>query len=433
MSELIEIELDQVVPDDNNVRRRMDLSSLRELAASIKVAGQLTPAQVQRNGDGKYHLISGHRRLAAMILLADDPDAPPFKLRAEVVEVTSEMQVRQSQLIENIQRQDLDPIDEANGYRQLQDAGLKVKDVAGLVGKAQSHVSKRLSLLKLPESIYGAIRDGYLGLDAAYQLSKYAHYTAEVETLVLRFADEKRNVPDHVIEQLGEKLEFAERRVSLIKALEDRKIQVQDPSTIDTKTMERIEVIPADELPDAVFTEDDIVTVELPAYGHPKITRWGPRHGTVAKGENSSAEEAAKEGRKLEKEARLDRLQRAQVACRRPAKGQVADLAMAAIAYGHTTMADAKDVLNILVIEPQTRVEKVNDRDGNQVEKDRADWIGTLRKIQQDAEVPAHRLALAHLLAFWVRDGNPQPRMREYMPVAAAIGDWMDERTKVEE
>lgn len=428
---ILELDLDQVIADPNNVRRRMDLTSLRELAASIKSAGQLQPGSVQANGDGKYHVVSGHRRLAALILLAEE-GVPNVKFRAEVVTPESEMEVRRAQLIENIQRQDLDPVDEALGYKELAAAGLKVKDIGAMVGKAQSHISKRMALLKLSETVHRAIRDGYLGLDDAYQLSKFAHYEAEVDALVTRYTDEKRPVPSDVIERLGEKLEFAERRIALIKNLEDRGVMVQDPSTIDTKILERLEVIPADELPEASFNEDDVVTVELPSYGHPKITRWGPRVGKTKGSEGTDKEEQAREARRVEKEAKLDRLQQAQLACRRPSKSDVASLAFVALAHNSAYGADAKDVVNILVLEPKTRVEKRPDRDGNQVEKDVPDWHGTLHDVLRNEEIPVHRVALAHLLAPWVRDGSPAGRMRDHMPLAAAIGDWMADRTQAE-
>ena len=412
-----------LVPDETNLRQIVSVPELRELATSIDSSGILQPLRVFPNGDGTFHIISGHRRWAAVRLLEEADPNKVIGIPVMVVPFDSTDKVKIEQLIENIQRSDLDPIEEAFGFQALQDAGRKIKDIVALVGKSQSHISKRLALLKLPEVCWKALRDGYLGLDEAYQLSKFAHYTAEVEAMVGRYVDEKRHVNAKSIDELGQKLEKAEQRMRIIKVLEERGVMVQDVTTIDTKTLERIEVIEPDELPDAVFTDADIVTVELPSYGFPKVTRWGER--VKGSTEPSNSQLAERERNKALRDAKMVRLENAQLVARRPAKGAVGELLAVWVAT-QFSQNDAKTICQILVLEPRTKVEKAMDKDGNEVEKEVNDWAGTLKDEISDGSVSPHRAALAVLLTHWVNQGPATKEVRRWNPAYAALSDYVD-------
>jgi ParB family chromosome partitioning protein len=129
-----------------NVRKAFDQAALEELAADIRIHGIIQPLVV-RNGDDGYELIAGERRLRAAKLAGLET------VPARVMEVTAAV-AAEMQLVENLQRQDLSPIEEALGFRQLMDkAGLSQKELAAKIGKSQPYVANRLWLLRLPERL----------------------------------------------------------------------------------------------------------------------------------------------------------------------------------------------------------------------------------------------------------------------------------------
>jgi ParB/RepB/Spo0J family partition protein len=418
---------EDLIPDPDNLRTVVSRVALQELAASIASSGVLQPLRVyaDNNGEvGKYHIIAGHRRYAAVGMLADEGKKVPVPCM--VVEFNSIDRVRADQLVENIQRADLDPVDEALGYQALQDTGRKIKDIVILVGKSQSHISKRLALLKLPKVCHKAVRDELLGLDEAYQLSRFAQYQVEIEALVGQFVEEKRKIRAIDVEGMAEKLEKAEQRMRLLKVLEDRGVEVVDVTVIDTKLLERAETFDAEELAEAAFLADDIVTLEMPAYGFPRITRWTPRVKGAT--EPTDAQVRERDAKRREREQKQARLEQAQLIARRPAKGPVGELlAVVAAHEGHYDWA--KDVLQILVVEPEVKVETKIDKEGNSVEKDVPDWTGTLHRALANGELPFHRVALAYLLARWVKDGPPSKSRITVDPGYAAVSAYVDNQT----
>lgn len=135
-------------------RLSFDKERLEELAASIKEHGVLQPLVVSPLADGRYELIAGERRLRASRLagLATVP---------AIVRTADDQQKAELALIENLQRHDLNVIEEAKAYQQLADAyGLSQEDIATRVGKSRSAVANRLRLLHLPIAILKAVSDG---------------------------------------------------------------------------------------------------------------------------------------------------------------------------------------------------------------------------------------------------------------------------------
>lgn len=428
MSEQLTVNYDDLIPDPDNLRRRVSVPELRELATSIATRGVLQPLRVYADGNGaagKFHIIAGHRRWAAVGMLRDEQSIE-VGLPIVVVPFDSMDGVKADQLVENIQRSDLDPVEEGEGYRYLQDAGRKVKDIVALVGKSQSHVSKRLALLKLPKSVHAAMRADLIGLEEAYQLSKFAQYAVEIDAVIEQCVSEKRHVTEYEIERLGDRLEKAEQRQRILSILEDRGIEVVDADTIDTKTLERTETFGFDELPEAAFADDDIVTVEMPAYGYPKITRWGTR--VKGSTEPTDSQKRERERKRTEREARLARLETAQSLARRPAKSGVAELAFLNLAHS-VYDSEAKAVCEILVLDPVMKEGTRQDKEGNEVATEAADWGATLRQALEKEDIPAHRIALASLLATWVAQGPATKDSRRYRPAYTAVSDFVDNQT----
>ncbi|MDR3130502.1 MAG: ParB/RepB/Spo0J family partition protein [Treponema sp.] len=148
------IPLNKLSANPNQPRKDFDEEALRELADSIREHGVIQPLLVEENGDGAYVIIAGERRsrAARMAGLTEVP---------ALIRSYTDQQRMEISLIENIQRADLNPVEEAMAYRQLMDlTGLSQDEVAARVGKNRATVTNTLRLLKLPQDMIQALRDG---------------------------------------------------------------------------------------------------------------------------------------------------------------------------------------------------------------------------------------------------------------------------------
>ncbi|HXV75560.1 MAG TPA: ParB/RepB/Spo0J family partition protein [Candidatus Polarisedimenticolaceae bacterium] len=162
-------------PNPAQPRTSFDEERLDELARSIKNQGVLQPIVVRPGKDGAYELIAGERRWRAAQM------AGLLKIPA-VVRETGDSQLRELALIENLQRDDLDPIEEAAAYQALIDeADLTQQDVADRVGKSRATVANALRLLNLPAEVQQMIRDGQLSAGHAKALLGLASSTGQIE------------------------------------------------------------------------------------------------------------------------------------------------------------------------------------------------------------------------------------------------------------
>jgi len=154
------VALDRIRPCPFQPRKDFSPETLRELADSIKEQGIVQPLIV-RERDGHLELIAGERRWRAAQLLGL-AEVPVILRQAD------DRAVLELALIENLQRENLNPIEEAQGYAQLiEQFQLKQEEVAGKVGKSRAVVANALRLLKLPPTIQTTIRDGRLSVGHA--------------------------------------------------------------------------------------------------------------------------------------------------------------------------------------------------------------------------------------------------------------------------
>ena len=150
---VVEVPLDHIRPNPYQPRRHMDDAGLQELAASIREHGILQPVLVTETLDG-YQLIAGERRVRASRL------AGLQRIPALIRQLADRDQLEVA-LVENVQRADLDPIEEALAYRQLIDEfGLTQEQVSDRVGKARATIANTLRLLDLHAEVQAAIVDG---------------------------------------------------------------------------------------------------------------------------------------------------------------------------------------------------------------------------------------------------------------------------------
>jgi len=174
----LEVPVDGIKPNPDQPRSRFDDESLSELAASIEEVGVLQPIVISREDDGTLYLIAGERRWRAA------RKAGLVTIPAVVRGATGETTLVEA-LIENVQRQDLTPLEEAHAYKQLlENTGMKQEQVAERVGKSRSAVSNTLRLLQLPGAVQRMIDTGALSAGHARALvgledEKYAVYLAE--------------------------------------------------------------------------------------------------------------------------------------------------------------------------------------------------------------------------------------------------------------
>lgn len=154
-SGVMQVSVEQVKPNPRQPRTHFDSSALADLAASIREHGVIQPLIVSQNESGMgYTLIAGERRLQAS-KLAGLTEVPV------IVRQTTDQEKLELALIENIQRADLNPLEEANAYQQLSDEfHLSHEEIAQRVGKSRVAVTNTLRLLKLSAPIQQALVDG---------------------------------------------------------------------------------------------------------------------------------------------------------------------------------------------------------------------------------------------------------------------------------
>src|SRR5881628_1750778 len=162
----IEADIDRLAPNDFQPRLDVNDARLQELAQSIKSNGVIQPIIVRRMGD-RFEIIAGERRWRAAKL------AGLLRVPVVVRDVApgQEKSLLEMALIENIQREDLNPIDEALAYRRLaDDFQLKQEDIAIAVGKDRASVANYLRLLKLPDEVRNEVASGRLSMGHARAL-----------------------------------------------------------------------------------------------------------------------------------------------------------------------------------------------------------------------------------------------------------------------
>jgi len=160
------IPVDKIKPNKNQPRRAFDDNQLNELANSIREKGIIQPLILRHSpdNDGSYQIVAGERRWRAA-QLAQLHDVPAL------VRDYNETEVLEIAIIENIQRAELNSLEEAAGYRQLMDRfGHTQERIAEALGKSRSHIANLLRLLTLPEYVQDLLRQGLLSAGHARAL-----------------------------------------------------------------------------------------------------------------------------------------------------------------------------------------------------------------------------------------------------------------------
>ena len=215
----LEVDIDRIVPNSFQPRRQMDDARLDDLARSIKSNGVIQPLVVRRSGD-RFHIIAGERRWRAA------QKAGLLRVPVVVREIVAgqERSLLEMALIENIQRENLNPIDEAQAYRRLtEEFKLTQDEIANAVGKDRATVANFMRLLKLPEEVRTDVATGNLSMGHARALLALA-----------KEADQRRLARDVIARSLS--VRETESLVRKVVEGETRKPTEEQAKPVDVHT-----------------------------------------------------------------------------------------------------------------------------------------------------------------------------------------------------
>jgi ParB/RepB/Spo0J family partition protein len=173
---IVYLDIAQVALNPNNPRKRMDEATLSDLAKSIEQVGVLQPVMVRQRAEDKpksrfkpnkaYELISGHRRLLAATIAG-------LETIPAIIKDLTDDQAFEVAIMENLQREDVDPLDESAAFNAMMESGrYSVEDIAGKVGKSTVFVHQRMKLSSLIPELQAKMAEGVLGLTNAMMIAK---------------------------------------------------------------------------------------------------------------------------------------------------------------------------------------------------------------------------------------------------------------------
>lgn len=193
--EVIDIDVDKIKPNPFQPRKRFDETALNELAESIRINGVLQPVIVKKIIDG-YMLVTGERRCKASTIAG-------FKTVPAIVRDYNNQYLAELALMENIQREDLTIVEEAQAYQNaIESLNLTHMELSRKIGKSRSYVSNTLGILSLPQSIMDEINQGNITMGHARALSKLKDVN-RIKTITSMIIEHKLTVRD--IESLVKK------------------------------------------------------------------------------------------------------------------------------------------------------------------------------------------------------------------------------------
>jgi len=202
------IPTDDVVPAEDNVRRK--LGDVKELAASIASVGVIEPLLVTPSENGRFTVVAGHRRLAAAIE-AGLTEVPC------IVKELSEVERLETMIAENLARQALNPLEEAQAYFRMVELAVPVKDLARRLGRPAKHITGRLALLELPRNVQAKVEKGALGVSDANALLALKDHPDVIADLISDDWD-SGDLERAVIREVA-RIEADEKRSAVVEAL----------------------------------------------------------------------------------------------------------------------------------------------------------------------------------------------------------------------
>ena len=183
-SSAVKLKLSEIEPNKNQPRKKFDEEALAELSHSIELHGVIQPILVRPMPDGSYQLVAGERRWRAS-RMAGLTEVPV------VIKELTDAQVAELALVENLQREDLDPIEEALGYKELSEKyDYTQEEISNLVGASRPAIANALRLLTLPEEIIKLVSSKELSAGHARALLTLEDDRAKIELAKLVIKDD---------------------------------------------------------------------------------------------------------------------------------------------------------------------------------------------------------------------------------------------------
>ncbi len=222
-----EVAVDEIIPNPYQPRRNLNQEELEELAQSIKEHGLIQPLIVKRDEEsGKYQLIAGERRWRAAKMAG-------LNTVPVIVKEVSPRQMLELALVENLQRADLNPLEEAEAYRFLiEEFGLTQEEVAKRVGKSRAAVANTLRLLRLPSEAKKALIEGFISEGHARALLALPSPELQIKALEKII---KRGLNVRQTEELVKKLQEAKPQFSKESAPEIRELEEKLMENLGTR------------------------------------------------------------------------------------------------------------------------------------------------------------------------------------------------------
>lgn len=222
------LKISLIDPKSDQPRKSFDPDSLEELAESIKENGLLQPIIVREYGDGRYQIIAGERRFRAS-KIAELTEIPAIIMNKD------DRKAAEIALIENVQREDLNPIEEAMAFRTLaDDYGLTQEELSIKIGKSRSAIANATRLLDLPDEVLAMVADG--SLSAGHGRTLLAVRSRED---MIRLA--RRTVlEDLSVRRLEEEVKRANRKKPAVVEEDDEPIIVNYFREMETRIQSRL-------------------------------------------------------------------------------------------------------------------------------------------------------------------------------------------------
>lgn len=174
---ILEIEIERITPNRYQPRSSFNEEEISRLASSIRSKGIIQPVMVRRSSDGWFELIAGERRLKAARLAG-------YKRVPAIIREADDEEMVELALIENLQRENLNPIEEAKAYQRLiNDFGLTQDEVSKKVGKERSTIANSLRLLSLPFEIQEELKTGRISVGHAKVILSIQHEAGQIRLL----------------------------------------------------------------------------------------------------------------------------------------------------------------------------------------------------------------------------------------------------------
>lgn len=215
---LLEVDIERILPGVAQPRIGFDENALKELAQSIKEKGIIQPIVLSRVGDGTFRIIAGERRWRAAKIAGLD------KIPAIIKDVSPSEAVEIA-LIENIQREDLDPVETANAFdRLIKEFNLTQEELSQRVGKDRATIANYLRILRLPEEIQNHLREGSLTVGHAKAILSIEDIQKqkELSQIVIKKSLSVRQTEELVRRLAKPQIKKQEKKIPEIEDLEDR-------------------------------------------------------------------------------------------------------------------------------------------------------------------------------------------------------------------